>query len=61
MTQTGYLIVTIAVLAGLAVLALVCFLYLYKGRKKTAQKECAACSNNECPLAAKLNARKEDE
>lgn len=60
MTQSTYLLIAILVLAGLAILALVCFLYLYKGRKKEGAKKCAGCTDTECPIAAKL-AEKEEE
>ncbi len=59
--MNGYLIATICVLAGLGVLALSCFLYLYKGRKQTNRKVCEGCSDSECPLAAKLREREEEE
>ena len=60
MSQSTYLIITILVLAGLAILALVCFLYLYKGRKKEGAKKCSSCSESDCPLAAKLREREEE-
>ena len=60
MSQTGYIIVTILILVGLAVFALFGFLYLWKDHKKGNKKACAGCQELDCPLARKL-AEKEDE
>ena len=61
MTQLGYLFISIAVLASLAGLALGCFLYLNRGRKKTSRKACAGCEQADCPIVAKLREREENE
>ena len=58
MNQSGYLAITIVVLAALGILALVLFLLLRKGPKPD-RKKCQGCLDVSCPIAAALTEEKQ--
>lgn len=60
MSQVGYLLLSIAVLAGLGVFALAGFLYLHHGNKSMDRKKCQGCHDTQCPLAKKMLEKEEE-
>ena len=60
MTQTSYLILTIAVLCALGALALLLFFLLRRG-PKTPRPKCASCQDLSCPLAKAMEEKRNDD